>query len=176
MPTLLETARLRLRHLGTGDETFILALLNEPAFIRNIGDRKVRTLEDAARYIAEGPVASYERHGFGLFLVELKDDGTPVGICGLLKRPTLEDADIGFAFLAEYRGRGYASESAAAVMEYAREVLGLERVVAVTTVSNIPSISVLEKLGMSYEGMVKWDDASELKLFARNMRRLGSEG
>ncbi len=115
---ILETERLVLRRLTAGDAAFILELLNEPAFLENIGDRGARTLADARRYIARGPVASYRKFGFGLYLVELKDSGTPVGICGLLKRESLEDVDIGFAFLRRYWSQGYARESAAAVMHY----------------------------------------------------------
>jgi RimJ/RimL family protein N-acetyltransferase len=166
---VLETERLVLRHLADGDAAFILRLLNEPSWLRFIGDRGVRTLDGARDYIARGPAASYERHGFGLYLVELRDGGTPAGICGLIKRDALEDADIGFAFLPEFWGRGYAHEAAAAVMEYTRDTLGLRRVVAVTDPDNGSSIRLLEKLGMSFAGMVRLSaDDMELKLFARD--------
>ncbi len=164
---LIETARLRLRHLTADDADFIVELLNEPAFIRNIGDRGVRTAEDARGYIAKGPVASYERHGFGLCAVELKDTGTPIGICGLLKRDTLEHVDIGFAFLSGYWSKGYAVEAAAAALDYGRDRVGLPRVVAITVPHNEPSIRVLEKIGLRFERMVKVAaDEPELKLFA----------
>src|SRR5580700_8038038 len=126
-----ETERLILRRLSTDDDAFILELLNEPSFLQNIGDRGVRTLEDARGYILKGPVASYERFGFGLFLVALKETAVPLGICGLLKRDALEDVDIGFAFLPRFWSQGYAFESAAAVMAFGREALGIRRVVAI---------------------------------------------
>ena len=91
---VLDTERLSLRRLGAADAEFIVELLNQPSFIANIGDRGVRTADDARRYIEDGPVASYERFGFGLFLVELKSTGEPIGICGLLKRDTLDDVDV----------------------------------------------------------------------------------
>ncbi len=109
---VLETHRLRLRRLSVDDAGFILRLLNEPSFIQNIGDRNVRTIEEARAYILNGPVASYETHGFGLWMVETKDAGTHIGICGLLKREVLEDVDIGYALLPEFWSRGYALESA----------------------------------------------------------------
>ena len=111
-----ETARLRLRWLDDGDATFILRLVNEPSWIRYIGDRNVRSVEDAQRYLREGPVAMYERLGFGLNLVESKATGEPLGICGLLRRDTLEHVDLGFAFVPGAWGQGYAQESAAATL------------------------------------------------------------
>src|SRR2546427_4029250 len=120
---ILETQRLVLRQLSTDDAEFIVALLNEPSFIRYIGDKGVRNLDDARQYILNGPVDSYERNGFGLYLVELKENAIPIGISGLVRRDTLPDADIGFAFLPAYWSKGYAIESATAVMTYAREVL-----------------------------------------------------
>src|SRR5512141_2744184 len=128
---VLDTDRLTLRWLTADDAPFMLGLLNEPSFIENIGDRGVRTLEGAGEYLARGAVASYEQNGYGLYLVERKDGGVPVGICGLVKRPFLDDADVGFAFLPQYWSHGYAHESAAAIMRLARERLGLERVVAI---------------------------------------------
>ncbi len=164
---VLETARLTLRHLSIGDAEFILRLLNEPSFLRDIGDKGVRNLDDARQYILNGPVASYERNGFGLYLVELKDDGTPIGISGLVKRDTLPEPDIGFAFLPAYWSQGYAVESAAAVMTYAREVLGLTRIAAITSPDNNASEKLLGKIGLRFERMIKLsDDGDEAKLFA----------
>lgn len=164
---ILETERLLLRHLDDGDAEFMLELLNDPAFIENIGDRKIRTLEGAGSYIQNGPVASYARHGFGLCLVQLKATGQPIGICGLIKRDQLQDVDIGYAFLPEFRSQGYATESALAVKEYARDVIDLERIVAIVDPRNADSIRVLEKLGMTFEKMVKLAaDDIELKLFS----------
>jgi ribosomal-protein-alanine N-acetyltransferase len=168
-----ETQRLRLRHLTTADAAFILELLNEPDFIRNIGDRQVRTLDAARRYIANGPIASYERHGFGLFAVELKDTSTPIGICGLLKRDYLEDVDVGFALLASFRGAGYAFEAASAVMRFGQEVLGLERIVAITAPDNDASIKVVRRLGLEFERMIRVpDQARDTRLFTPGARSL----
>ena len=127
---VLETERLFLRGLDVSDAPFILTLLNEASFLRYIGDKKVRTMQDAEQYILNGPVASYERHGFGLCLVELKQTHTPIGICGLLKRDELPHADIGFAFLPDFWNKGFAYEAAAAVMNDARERLNLDRILA----------------------------------------------
>jgi RimJ/RimL family protein N-acetyltransferase len=167
MITIIETDRLRVRTLSVDDAEFILRLLNEPSFIQNIGDRGVRTLDDARAYILKGPIASYEKFGFGLWMVETKSEAASIGICGLLKRDVLEDVDIGYALLSEFWSQGYALESASAVMEYASEKLGLKRVVAVTNSDNESSIRLLEKMGFKYERMVRLsEDAPEIKLFA----------
>src|SRR5438309_9403998 len=163
---ILETDRLRIRRLSQDDAVFILRLLNQPSFIQNIGDRGVRTLDDARAYILKGPVASYEKFGFGLWMVETKPRATPIGICGLLKREVLEDVDIGYALLPEFWSQGYALEAACAVVLYAREKLGLKRVAAVTNSDNQSSIRLLEKIGFKYERMVRLsEDAAEIKLF-----------
>ncbi len=164
---IIETERLQLRRLSVDDAEFILRLLNEPSFIQNIGDRGVRTLEDARAYILKGPVASYEKFGFGLWMVETKPGATQIGICGLLKREVLEDVDIGYALLPEFWSQGYALESASAVMSYAREKLGATRVLAVVNADNQSSIRLLEKLGFQFERMVRLsENAPEIKLFA----------
>ena len=164
---ILETNRLVLRQLIIGDAEFILALLNEPSFIRYIGDKGVRNLDDARRYILEGPVESYERNGFGLYLAELKKDGTPIGISGLVKRDTLSDPDIGFAFLPQYWSRGYAVESAAAVMDYARDVLALKRVLAITSPDNEASARLLGKIGLQFQRLISLSEgAPEVRLFS----------
>ncbi len=161
-----------LRRLAAGDAAFILELLNEPAFLENIGDRGARTLADARRYIAKGPVASYRKFGFGLYLVELKDSGAPIGICGLLKRESLDDVDIGFAFLRKYWSQGYARESAAAVMHYGWTTLRLQRIVAITKPNNHASITLLEILGLRFEKTVALPDhGGENKLFAARAPR-----
>jgi RimJ/RimL family protein N-acetyltransferase len=163
----LETERLFLRGLDVGDAEFILTLLNEPSFLRYIGDKKVRTTEDAANYILNGPVASYERNGFGLCLVELKETHTPIGICGLLKREELLDPDIGFAFLPDFWNKGLAFEAAAAVMKDARERLKLERILAITNQDNEASIKLLQKLGLQIERVIKMPaDSAELFLLS----------
>ena len=148
---MLETRRLALREMSVDDADFILGLMNEPSFLRYIGDKKVRTVEDARRYIVNGPVESYRRHGIGLYLVELKASGAAIGTCGLLRREQLDDFDVGFAFLPRYWSQGYAFEAAAAVMDYATKSLGLKRIVAVTSPDNDRSIRLLAKLGMRFE-------------------------
>lgn len=164
---VLETERLVLRKLSTDDAEFVLELLNEPSFLRYIGDKGVRNIDDACHYILTGPVDSYERHGFGLYLVELKETDLPIGISGLVKRPALTDADVGFAFLPAYWSKGYAVESASAVVAYARNVLGLNRILAITTPDNNSSINVLRKIGLRFERMIRLsEDEPELKLFA----------
>lgn len=152
---ILETERLTLRQLSAGDAEFIRELLNEPAFLRNIGDRGVRTIGDARQYIQDGPVASYARFGFGMYRVGLKGEDVPIGLCGLVKRDVLEDVDVGFAFLSRYWFKGYAFESASAVMTYAREVLLIERIVAVVAPHNEASMNVLRKLGLKLTGTVR---------------------
>lgn len=164
---VLETKRLRLRRLTATDDAFILQLLNEPSFIANIGDRGVRTLVDARRYLTDGPIASYRKHGYGLYGVELKASGEPIGICGLVRRDYLEDADVGFAFLPQFWLRGYAFESAAAVKAFAFDTLGLRRVLAITSPDNAGSIRVLEKIGLRFQGMIRPPaNAAEVKLFS----------
>jgi RimJ/RimL family protein N-acetyltransferase len=167
---VLETERLNLRRLDEGDAAFILELLNDPSFLQNIGDRGVRTVEDAVRYILEGPVDSYARHGFGFWLVELKDAQTPAGICGLVKRDALPGVDIGYAFLPRFWSRGYAYEAAAAVMSYAAGALGLRRVLAIVNPDNANSIRVLEKIGLKFDRLVRLsEDAPEIMLFAADV-------
>ena len=167
---ILETDRLLLRLISTDDAEFFLGLLNEPSFLRFIGDKKVRSLEDAHNYIVNGPIQSYQRFGFGLYLVELKDTSVPIGICGLLKRDALDDVDIGFAFLPDFWARGYGFESARAIMIHGRNTMGLKRILAITSPDNVGSIALLEKLGLKYERITKLsEDASEVKLFAADL-------
>jgi len=162
---VLETNRLIHRKLTDDDAEFMLRLLNDEAWHRYIGDKGIRTVEGARDYIVNGPIENYKRLGFGLFLTELKEDSTPIGLCGLIKRDSLTDVDIGFAFLPEFRGRGYAYEAAAATLEYGRSTLGLERIVAITTIDNERSGHLLEKIGMKLEGHVA-TNKEELKLYA----------
>ncbi|HSB00329.1 MAG TPA: GNAT family N-acetyltransferase [Anaerolineales bacterium] len=164
---VLETERLLLRQFSLEDAEFILALLNEPSFIQNIGDRGVRTLADARSYLTRVPIASYAKNGFGLYLVLLKETQESIGMCGLIKRDSLEDVDIGYAFLPKFWSKGYAVESALAVKAYAKDVIGLKRMVAITDPANEGSIRVLEKIGLRFEKMVRLsEDDIELKLFA----------
>jgi ribosomal-protein-alanine N-acetyltransferase len=162
---VIRTDRLVLRQLEVQDAEFILELLNEAQFLRFIGDKGVRTLDDARAYILNGPRDSYERNGFGLYATCLLD-GTAAGICGLVKRDGLADVDVGFAFLARYCSKGYAVESASAVLAHASRVLRVPRVVAITSPENFGSIAVLEKIGLKFERMIRLAEQSlELKLF-----------
>jgi RimJ/RimL family protein N-acetyltransferase len=171
--SIIQTARLSLRELDFGDAEFILELLNEPGFIRNIGDKGVRTLADARDYILQGPMDSYARHGFGLYATCLRHGalesacaGTPIGICGLVKREGLNGPDVGFAFLSRYWSNGFAVESAAAVLAHAKKALNIFRVVAITSPDNAQSIAVLEKIGLKFERTIRLlDHSPELKLF-----------
>jgi RimJ/RimL family protein N-acetyltransferase len=165
--TILETQRLTLRHAASDDAEFMLRLLNEPSFIRFIGDRGVRTLDEARRYIADRLVASYEKNGFGLWVVERKDAAGAIGICGLVKRDSLPEPDIGFAFLPEFWSAGYAYESAAAVKQYALGTLGMSRLLAITNDDNVASIKLVEKLGLAYVRMIEMAPGeAPVRLFA----------
>lgn len=164
---VLSTGRLDLRRLSAdGDAGFILRLLNEPSYLRYIGDKGVRTLEDARRYIETGPVESYARHGFGLYLVQLKEGRQPIGVCGLIRRDTLPHPDLGFAFLPQFWSRGYAYESAAAVIRHERAVHGVTRLLAVTSADNTASITLLGRLGFRFERVTRWTDGERVNLFA----------
>lgn len=164
---ILSTPRLALREMTAADAPFILELLNDPSFIRNIGDRGVRTVEGAREYIRNGPQASYRQHGFGLWLVELKEAAAPIGMCGLLKRDTLDDPDIGFAYLPAFQSKGYGYEAAAAVLSYASDILRLPRVVAIVNPGNDASGRLLEKLGLRFDRLVQpFPHEPPLRLFA----------
>jgi broad specificity phosphatase PhoE len=165
---VIETERLLLRPLSPDDAWFILELVNDPSFIRNIGDRKVRSTVDARHYIRSRAMRTYERQGVGTQAVALRDSGIPIGVCGLLKRDQLEHHDIGFAFLPRYWSRGYAFESAAGVLEHARDVLGLTRVLAFTSLDNTASIGLLGKLGFSFERIVPFE-GEEVRLFSKEI-------
>jgi RimJ/RimL family protein N-acetyltransferase len=171
----LETERLTLCELSHQDADFILELLNEPAFLRFIGDRGVRTLEDALGYLTKGPITSYVLHGFGLWRVQMKVTGELIGICGLVKRDSLPGLDMGYAFLERFWSKGYATEATGAVKKYAltpigdgsgAHGLGLQRLFAVIDPGNLASNRVLEKLGFRLEGWVRLSvEGPELKLF-----------
>ena len=164
---VLVTDRLVLRWLAADDAEFIFELLNDPMWLRYIGDKGIRTLDDARDYILKGPAEMYVRLGFGLYLAELKDGSIPIGICGLIKRDSLDDVDLGFAFLPEFRANGYAYESASAAVRYGKDALGLKRIVAITTPDNHASVKLLEKLGFRFEQLLRLsDDAEELRLYA----------
>lgn len=167
---ILETDRLILRQFTPQDAEFILELLNDPSFIQNIGDRNIRSRDDACAYIMNGPAASYAKNGFGLYAVVLKETGETIGMCGLIKREALDDVDIGYALLPRFWSRGYAVEAALATKMYAKDAIGLKRLVAITDPANQGSIRVLEKLGLRFEKMVRLSaDDIELKLFAADL-------
>jgi [ribosomal protein S5]-alanine N-acetyltransferase len=168
-PVLLDTERLRLRELSPSsdaDAAFIMRLLNEPSFIRNIGDRGVRNLDDARDYINKGPVNSYRAYGHGLYRVEIKANRASAGLCGLVRREGLNGPDLGYAFLPEFWSQGYAAEAARAVLAHARDALVLERVLAIVDPANTGSIRLLQKLGFGFERMVQLSaDDIALNLF-----------
>jgi ribosomal-protein-alanine N-acetyltransferase len=163
---VIETERLTLRWMTVEDADVILELLNDPDWLRYIGDRGVRTRADAEAYILTGMIANYERCGYGFYMVERKPDGAPMGMCGLVKRDFLADVDLGFAFLPAFRIQGYAYESAAAVMDYARDTLELRRLVAITSLDNERSGRLLEKLGFRQKGIIQVPPANrDARLF-----------
>lgn len=165
--TVIETERLVLRRLSYDDCEFILELVNEASFKRYIGDKNVRNLDDARAYLRDGPIGNYEQFGYGMFLVKPRDSGLPAGISGLVKRPEFDDPDIGFAFLERFRGRGYAYESADAVLEYGFSRLGLQRVTAMVDPDNEKSIRLIVKLGMEYERKVRMPgEEDDIDLYA----------
>ncbi|AVP47599.1 MULTISPECIES: GNAT family N-acetyltransferase [Bacillus cereus group] len=164
---VLKTERLNLRWFDIKDAPFILELVNDLAWIQFIGDKGVRNLEDAKNYIVNGPIDMYNKLGFGLYLVERKEDLTPLGMCGLIKRDSLEDVDIGFAFLETFRSKGYGCESASAIIEYGVQKLGMKRIVAITSIDNIASGKLLEKVGLRFEKIIS-GSGEDLKLFGYN--------
>ena len=174
---LFETDRLLVRRLSLGDAPFIFELVNEPGWIEHIGDRAVRTLSDAERYLRDGPLASYARHGHGLYHVALRETAAPVGMCGILRRDGLDAPDLGYAILERHHGRGYATEAARATLEHARRDLGLTHVLAITSEANAASQRVLEKAGLRREGDVVLADAGELSaLFAVGLAGTAVDG
>lgn len=164
--TVIETDRLVLRELGVGDAAFIVDLLNQPSFLEHIGDRGVRTIEDARAYVVDGPVASYREHGFGLFMVQLRD-GTAAGMCGLMRKPWLDAPDLAYAFLPQHWSRGYAREAAAAILAQAAPRWGVRRVAAVVTDTNAASLRLLDHLGFASVRMVVDPRGTPLRLLAR---------
>lgn len=147
---ILETERLRIRHLTEQDATFALKLYTTDPFLRFVGDKSLKTVDDARQYLLDGPISMYQSHGIGLSLVEIKECGTPVGICGLIKRDTLDDIDIGYGFLPEYFNQGYGYESAKAMMDFGRNELKINKIVAITTSDNDSSIRLIKRLGLNF--------------------------
>ena len=161
---VLDTPRLSLERFAPEDAPFILALLNDPDWLRYIGDRGVRTLEGARDYIVNGPMAMYAREGFGLWKASRRDTGEPIGMCGLIKRPTLDDVDLGFALLPAHRGQGYAREAASACLAFARDILGLRRIVAIVSPDNAASLQLIAALGLRYERRLTMASDDEVEL------------
>lgn len=173
MATLPEfdTPRLTLRRLCFDDAEFLVLLLNQPSFLVNIGDRGVRDIPGAHRYLRDGPLAMYERHGFGLWHVSRKSDGAAIGLCGLLKRDNLPDADVGYALLPDYWRRGYAFEAVSATLQHAVSRFGLTRVIAVVSEGNAASIRVLEKAGLSFERRTRLNAGEpEVRLYGKDLK------
>jgi len=168
-PSALETDRLVLRPLTFDDAPFILELLNDPDWLRFIGDKGVRTLEDARRYIETGPLESYAKNGFGMLLVELRKDRTPAGLCGLVRRDVLPGPDLGYAFLPAHRRNGYAREAVKAMLGFAREIAGLDRILAITNPTNERSVGVLEHFGFRFERMLRMSETDEVRVYARSL-------
>jgi ribosomal-protein-alanine N-acetyltransferase len=163
----ITTPRLSLRPFTEADAPFILNLLNDPGWLRFIGDKSVRTLEDAVAYLRNGPISMYARFGFGLLAVDLRDSGQTIGMCGLIRREDVADVDIGFAFLPAFRAQGYALEATSATLAYGHGSLGLKRIVGFTNPDNSSSVRLLEKIGMRLERTVLLPDSTEeLLLFA----------
>ncbi len=153
----METKRLTLRPFVLDDTDFVIALLNDADFLRFVGDRQVRTADAARKYLNNGPLDSYAKHGFGLYAVEVREEHGPVGMCGLLQRETLPDPDIGFAFLPAWRSQGFAEEAAQAVLNEARDRLQLPRVLAIVDPANERSSRLLRKLGMHLDRFLPAD-------------------
>ncbi|EMR03083.1 GNAT family N-acetyltransferase [Cesiribacter andamanensis] len=161
MKVILETERLLLRQMSLADAPFMLALLNTPGWLQHIGDRAVKTVAQAEQYLLNGILKSYQEQGFGFWLVELKESRQPVGIAGLIRREGMPDVDLGYALLPQFEGRGYALESASATLTYARQVLGLGRILAITSQQNEGSIRLLEKIGFRRQGSICLPGSSE---------------
>ena len=165
---LYKTKRLIISELTLQDASFILRLTNTAGWLQFIGDKKIRTIADAENYIKTGPLASYIANGHGLYLVTQKNTNAPIGLCGIIKRDTLPDKDIGFALLPEYTGNGYALEAAAAILKNAQDTLLLKRMSAITLPSNDRSIHLLTRLGFVFEKMVVLPASeAELMLFGK---------
>jgi RimJ/RimL family protein N-acetyltransferase len=168
MTSILETERLSLREFNTADAAFIIQLLNSEGWLKFIGDRHIKTIEQAENYLTNGPMKSYSVNGFGLSMVELKNTHTPIGMCGLIKRDNLPDIDIGFAFLEEFMGNGYAFEIAQATINFAKESLKKETILAITIPTNVRSINLLKKIGMKFEKNFSFEGSTEELMLFRN--------
>jgi RimJ/RimL family protein N-acetyltransferase len=172
MKVLFETSRLALRTFAASDDAFVLELLNTPSWLQYIGDRQIRTLADAQRYIMNNLLRLYAEQGYGAWVVVLKATGNPIGICGLFKRRYLEQPDLGFAFLPEAEGHGYAFEAATATLEYTKQQLELPRLFAITLPDNHRSVKLLKRSGFTLQGTIQPPgEAEELMLFNIELRQ-----
>ncbi len=167
----IETERLILSEFSIDDAPFILEMLNDPAWLQFIGDRGVKTLDDARDYIVNKLQKGFKEQGFGMLIIKLKDNQIPIGTCGLLKREYLDDLDIGFAFLPAFRGKGYAFEAASTTVKWGKENLGIKRVLAFTDANNTASIALIKKLGMEFERLLTDfpEDDAEIQLYGRDL-------
>jgi len=167
----IETPRLRLARVSVDDSALMLAVWNDPAFIRNVADRGIRNEDQAREAIAAGPEKLFDKYGYGPYSMMLKSTGEMIGICGLFKRENLEAPDIGFAVLPDHVGKGYAGEAAAAVVNHARDDLGIETLTAIVSPSNQASIGLIEKLGLEFDRMIRMPgDDSEICLYSMALR------
>lgn len=166
----LETERLILRRVTIDDADLMLAIWTDPDFVRHVGDRGIRTIEQAREAVRSGPLQLYADYGYGPYVLVQKSEGARAGICGLFRREHLEYPDIGFALLPEYCGRGLASEAAAAVLAHARDDLALDVITAIVSPENASSISLIRKLGLDFSGMITMPgDAEEICLYRANL-------
>ena len=168
MKYILETDRLRLREFNLGDTEFIIKLLNSPGWLQFIGNRNVETVQQAKNYLENGPMKSYSENGYGLSLVEKKDEKKAIGMCGIIKRENLDDPDIGFAFLPDFAGNGFAYEIADATMVYAKDELNISKIAAITVADNVKSIRLLEKIGLRFIKIFSFPDSKEELLLYSN--------
>lgn len=167
----LETDRLLLRRITLADAGFMLSIWNDPAFMRNVADRGIRTIEEAEAALKDGAFKLYEQHGYGPYCISRKNDGTLVGICGLFRRENLDNPDIGFAVLPEYCGLGLAGEAAAAVVAHARDDLGIEYLTAIVSPENIASVALIEKLGLHFNrGITMPGEQEEISLYGMKLK------
>ena len=162
---ILETERLILREFDLNDAKFTLQLLNTPLWLKFIGDKNVHNIKEAENYLTSGPMASYKEHGFGLWLVSQKESNKPIGMCGLIKRDYLAEVDIGFALMPDYAGLGYGYEIASATLTHSRNILLIDKVVAITDANNASSIKLLNKLGLQFEESIITPDHDSVSLF-----------
>ncbi|WP_435353793.1 GNAT family N-acetyltransferase [Emticicia sp. SJ17W-69] len=166
MQILIETERLYLRKLTLEDAPFMLELLNTPTWLQFIGDRNVHSIEDAENYLKNGTLKSYQENGFGFYAVIEKTSGKTIGMCGLIKRDSLPDIDIGFAFLPHLISKGFGYEAASATLDYALNTLKIKRIIAIVNPDNEKSIGLIKKIGLHFEKMIKFGgEEKELMLF-----------